>query len=1503
MADTDDDGLSDGEESTFNSDPFNQDSDGDSISDLDEVIAGTDLLDPDNQPYYPLQSSQVSCEYHNEQGARIWGVDTDTDTVSVILSSAFEKQLSQSGGNDYNVITNILPREYKRPSSVTRINNHIAITYEESDKVVFYQVNNDLSSTENIIDLNSKWVIDLGYGTRPISSVGYGDMLYVSLYGSGEVIKINTSTQTIVGRIKVGSTPKAMALSNNGSRLLVARFVSDENYAEIYDLNTTEGLAFTEIDQPSIKITSNTNLFTGVINNIKGMFVSANDSRLYITANQVNNNDGEHKNGELLRNFTLMNSMLIVLDLDTKSGINLNQGAYTNNGIHYITNHSGLSSPSILPNGNTMALMNKAINNIELKNANNTSTEKLIIYNGEHFSAPEYACSTPRMLYVKERVTRSVRAIEVNKILDRENFISSPNGYILPITDQEHETLSPLELRGMKLFNSVRRPNYTSLSIHGDHYNACSSCHYDQGSDGIIWDFTQYGEGLRNTLSLKGIQGGSVESYSNARKQVGEYGIYHFANSLGLADTQEKVLVDNLSGVLLEDMQALDAYVQSLGKETILNSPYKTIPASNDVISGEQLFNFLACDSCHKPPAYRDDTIYDVGTITIDSGFSSDELLTGIRAPSLTGLWNTAPYFHDGSAKTLDEVFSIGTHAELGITQVEQQKLIAYLLTLDKEDYDEYALRDAESDFAIVNTATDVIPGSGNVVSGGHGSSYIFDNGGNQRIVGLGGNEVYIFQGDFGQDIINNHGGLFDDDTIRFKGRTLDDLWFRRDADDLIISVIGTDNQVLLRSWFTVDAHRVEQIEVGSATLFVNDVNQLVEAMEPYSIPEQKDDIPSDSLLDILYLSLDSLERSLYSLDRADTLIGTDEVDDLLRGYGGSDYLDGKGGDDNLDGGSGNDRVYGGNGNDILRGGSGNDDVFGYAGNDIIYAGEGDDFLKGNQGDDTYIFVGNFGKDRVSHGASYFDRDLLIFQDKNLADLWFSYSGSRDLLINVIGSENQVIIRSWQTHIHEGMGLLQTKDAFLTREDILDLIEIMSLHETPEEIDSISDSALHALQLSLTNMSAEDRFRNAPNDLIGEGNTDDTFIGYGGNDLLDGNDGDDYLDGGYGNDRLYGREGDDTLRGGPGNDDIFGYAGNDIIYAGEGDDFLKGNQGDDTYIFAGNFGKDRISHGASYFDRDLLIFEDKNLSDLWFSYSGSRDLLISVIGTENQVIVRSWQTHLHEGMGLLQTQDAFLTREDILGLIEVMSSHEIPTVLDNISDSELDALQLSLTNMSTEDRLRNSPNDLIGEGDTDDTLIGYGGNDLLDGNGGNDYLDGGYGNDRLYGREGNDTLRGGPGNDDVFGYEGDDIIYAGEGDDFLSGNQGNDIYIFSGNFGYDRVNSYAYGTPDSDTLIFTDVNYKDLWIKRSGNDLQINVLGSSNYMVVRSWFIAGRNEITEIHALGNNGSTYVLNANEAESLLQTMHSASSSVPESLINLPSAAQVSISTAQANLWSLP
>ncbi|MEM9081299.1 MAG: LamG-like jellyroll fold domain-containing protein, partial [Verrucomicrobiota bacterium] len=99
-------------------------------------------------------------------------------------------------------------------------------------------------------------------------------------------------------------------------------------------------------------------------------------------------------------------------------------------------------------------------------------------------------------LYVHNFMGRSITVIDITNIRNNATTTLSPTATWTTVTS---ETLPATILRGKQLFYDAR-----DARISGQSYMSCASCHNDGGHDGRTWDFTGFGEGLRNTIDLRG---------------------------------------------------------------------------------------------------------------------------------------------------------------------------------------------------------------------------------------------------------------------------------------------------------------------------------------------------------------------------------------------------------------------------------------------------------------------------------------------------------------------------------------------------------------------------------------------------------------------------------------------------------------------------------------------------------------------------------------------------------------------------------------------------------------------------------------------------------------------------------------------------------------------------------------------------------------------------------------------------------------------------------------
>ncbi|MCX5796306.1 MAG: beta-propeller fold lactonase family protein [Elusimicrobia bacterium] len=227
--------------------------------------------------------------------------------------------------------------------------------------------------------------------------------------------------------------------------------------------------------------------------------------------------------------------------------------------------------------------------------------------------------------------------------------------------------LPPLLLQGKKLFHASDRPELST-----GRWISCASCHPDGAMDGRTWLLPA---GPRNTPALFGVgetlpihwSGDFADLYEMER------GIRRFLFGRGFTlDPEQRPLAGRSA-----DLDALVAYLRSLRP---LPSPF---PLEREAVArGVAAFRAAGCAKCHAPPTFTDGKLHDVGTG--DPSREKHARGTSFDTPTLRGLWLTAPYFHDGSAPTLEGVLRTGReHDVSGLLSAEERRaLVGYLRTL-----------------------------------------------------------------------------------------------------------------------------------------------------------------------------------------------------------------------------------------------------------------------------------------------------------------------------------------------------------------------------------------------------------------------------------------------------------------------------------------------------------------------------------------------------------------------------------------------------------------------------------------------------------------------------------------------------------------------------------------------------------------------------------------------------------------------------------------------------
>jgi Ca2+-binding RTX toxin-like protein len=343
-----------------------------------------------------------------------------------------------------------------------------------------------------------------------------------------------------------------------------------------------------------------------------------------------------------------------------------------------------------------------------------------------------------------------------------------------------------------------------------------------------------------------------------------------------------------------------------------------------------------------------------------------------------------------------------------------------------------------------------------------------------------------------------------------------------------------------------------------------------------------------------------------------------------------------------------------------------------------------------------------------------------------------------------------------------------------------------------------------------------------------------------GNDFIEGSSGNDLINGGLGVDRLLGGAGLDTLIGGLGHDYLSGGKGNDVYRYSRGDGF-------DTVEVYDDGSADVIELGAGITVNDFVVVVPN-----------------VVLGTPTT----SLDLILKDGQGGLRIYATSTTSTT------APSASALPTIklADGTVFTGADLYKLRKPNVATTgaDTLWAD----VGAANYDGSAVG---SDLSGGKG-NDVLNGNLGDDVLQGNEGSDTLRGGLGND------------------LLIGGKGNDTYLFNRGDGQDHISDNDTTWFNSDLLKVGGATSKQLWFTKSGDSLDISVIGTQDKVTIENWFLGSANKVEKITA--SDGKS--LSAAKVQTLVNAM--ASFTPPaDGVTTLPASTPTSVTKVIASSWA--
>ena len=289
--------------------------------------------------------------------------------------------------------------------------------------------------------------------------------------------------------------------------------------------------------------------------------------------------------------------------------------------------------------------------------------------------------------YVSARIPvgRNPRGVLLSQDGKRLYVANRLDDDISVIDTSTDKVVSTLDLGGPKTVNALRRGEQlfftADYAFQGQF--GCANCHLDATIDGLQWDLEPdgFGKDIVDNRSLEDLAGTEPFKWNGGNPDMptecGPRTEKYFYRSQSYTPQELTDLVTFVYSLpyrpnryRLPDGELTPA--QERGKaifERTKNKSGKPIPENNQ------------CAYCHSGPKYTNQQQVDVGT-----GKSTDRSPV-IDVPQLPNVIYSAPYLHDGSARSLEEIWTVfnpkDTHGVSNdLRKEELNDLVEYLKTL-----------------------------------------------------------------------------------------------------------------------------------------------------------------------------------------------------------------------------------------------------------------------------------------------------------------------------------------------------------------------------------------------------------------------------------------------------------------------------------------------------------------------------------------------------------------------------------------------------------------------------------------------------------------------------------------------------------------------------------------------------------------------------------------------------------------------------------------------------
>jgi len=542
------------------------------------------------------------------------------------------------------------------------------VTFHPDGKRAY--VTNRLDDTLSVIDVATHKVIatiEVGDEPHGVLLDAPGELIYVLNSSQDSVSVIDAETLQETRRLTTSRVPWSLALSPDGEQIFVTNTLSDfvpprtPPMSEVTVIDAQRGVVEDRLRIPAA------NLLQGVAWHPSGEFA-------IVTLNRTKNLVPMTR---LLQGWTITNGVGIVWRDGRVDQVLLDQPdlafpdaadvILTADGRRALVTSSGSDRVAIVDLEKMLSMLEAA-----------TPEERERIL-------PNHLAKSTEFVETFVKTGRSPRGITIAAD-DKTAYVANTLDDTVTVIDLKRlAAVKEIDLGGPEVISQTRwgEQLFHSADITFRRQFSCHSCHPDGHVDGITYDIEPDGIGTDpvDNRTLRGIFDTAPFKWSGLNPSLQRQ-----------CGPRLAVFFTRIEPFTPEELEALELYITTIprppNRHRALGAPLteaqrlgKAVYQRTHTNDGRLVPPTGRCINCHPGPLYTDRQIHDVGTRTpLDSKGEFD-------TPHLTNIYDSAPYLHDGTAYSLEEIWTrFNTYDQHGVTndltKDQLNHLIEYLKTL-----------------------------------------------------------------------------------------------------------------------------------------------------------------------------------------------------------------------------------------------------------------------------------------------------------------------------------------------------------------------------------------------------------------------------------------------------------------------------------------------------------------------------------------------------------------------------------------------------------------------------------------------------------------------------------------------------------------------------------------------------------------------------------------------------------------------------------------------------